>query len=205
MRPTLLLIALALGMLCASCSPAPEQDERYLLLSVQNASGKDVDEVRIELNEDEGIANYSYDFAQAESSGSFASQRNQQVLTVPLPKGMTEVDLRVVGFFEGEQATNESNVTRSSYGYVPDPVERQSVTLTRLSQKLGTACKTSDTCSSGFCVDGVCCQTACAGTCRTCNMPERLGSCVSVPRGQSDPDTCAAPSTCDFGSTCQAF
>lgn len=194
-----------MGLFCATCTPMPDQDERYVILAVRNASGTDVDEVRIEIENDDGVSNYSYDFNPAQSSQSFASQRNEQRLTVPLPVDATTVGYRVVGFFEDEQSTNASTGNWSSYGQVPDSVTYQAVTLNRLSLSLGKACKTSDICSSGFCVDGVCCSTACSGTCRTCNMPERLGSCVSVPRGQSDPDTCAAPSTCDFGSACQAF
>jgi hypothetical protein len=54
----------------------------------------------------------------------------------------------------------------------------------------GGACTTKDACNSGFCVQGVCCDDECSGSCRTC----ATGSCKETP-------TCgdAAPPgpTCD--------
>ena len=38
-------------------------------------------------------------------------------------------------------------------------------------------CETGDTCNSGNCVDGVCCDLrSCAGPCRACNLPGAAGS-----------------------------
>lgn len=34
---------------------------------------------------------------------------------------------------------------------------------------LGEACGSADECESGFCRDGVCCESACSGTCRACS------------------------------------
>ncbi len=44
----------------------------------------------------------------------------------------------------------------------------------------GAACKVGDECRSGFCVDGVCCATACSGVCESCNEPEAAGVCQPV-------------------------
>ncbi|MBX3184341.1 MAG: hypothetical protein KF915_17060 [Polyangiaceae bacterium] len=51
---------------------------------------------------------------------------------------------------------------------------------------LGLACSESRQCSSGQCVDGVCCNAACGGQCQACNLPGQLGQCAVVtgaPRG----------------------
>jgi MYXO-CTERM domain-containing protein len=62
----------------------------------------------------------------------------------------------------------------------------------------GASCVTSEQCSSGFCVDGVCCNSPCQGQCEACNETEP-GQCVAVtgaPRGERVP--CAGDGTeCD--------
>jgi WD40 repeat protein len=61
----------------------------------------------------------------------------------------------------------------------------------------GSGCISGSTCSSGQCVDGVCCETACTGVCRTCRADP--GICTTVANG-TDPDTCAT--TCDSSGHC---
>src|SRR6185369_14317670 len=51
-------------------------------------------------------------------------------------------------------------------------------------------------CASGFCVDGRCCSSACAGTCQTC----ATGACSSVVN--ADDDTCMGANTCNATGTC---
>ncbi len=41
----------------------------------------------------------------------------------------------------------------------------------------GLSCGAAFTCSSGFCVDGVCCEEACDTGCRKCNLPGKEGKC----------------------------
>lgn len=63
---------------------------------------------------------------------------------------------------------------------------------------LGNPCAADNTCASGFCTDGVCCEARCGGTCEKCNLVGRLGRCDAIPAGV-DPDAeCAtmAVSTC---------
>lgn len=65
----------------------------------------------------------------------------------------------------------------------------------------GDACATATDCLSGFCVDGVCCNSACGGPndCQQCNAPGSLGTCVlaaaaTVCRG--------AAGACDVAEVC---
>lgn len=62
----------------------------------------------------------------------------------------------------------------------------------------GSACGAANECLSGHCVDGVCCNTTCDGTCRACGT----GTC-SLVKNASDPDTCAAPKVCDGNAACK--
>ncbi len=51
----------------------------------------------------------------------------------------------------------------------------------------GDGCVAAGDCTSNHCVDGVCCETACAGTCMACNVPGFAGLCHAVPAGKTDP------------------
>ena len=46
----------------------------------------------------------------------------------------------------------------------------------------GASCSTTDDCASGFCVDSVCCATACTDVCGACNLPGNEGLCSPRPR-----------------------
>lgn len=45
----------------------------------------------------------------------------------------------------------------------------------------GDSCTNSAECQSGFCVDGVCCNTACNGPSEQCNVPGQRGTCAGPP------------------------
>jgi hypothetical protein len=69
----------------------------------------------------------------------------------------------------------------------------------------GSACDpaVNGRCTTGHCVDGVCCAVAaCTGTCRACNVPGHEGTCADVPAGTSHRGTCAAPMVCGMGASC---
>jgi hypothetical protein len=62
----------------------------------------------------------------------------------------------------------------------------------------GSACGAASDCSSGFCVDGVCCNSACDGQCQACDNANKLGVCSPV---SGAPHGARVPCTSD-GSTC---
>ncbi len=67
----------------------------------------------------------------------------------------------------------------------------------------GAVCVQGVECVSGNCVDGVCCNTACTDTCQACNVAGNVGTCLYVPFGQNDADTCSgATESCDGAGAC---
>jgi len=68
----------------------------------------------------------------------------------------------------------------------------------------GTACSSGSECGSGYCVDSVCCDTACGGTCQACVFSKTgsaTGTCANI-TSNTDPDSeCAgACKVCKSGS-----
>jgi hypothetical protein len=61
----------------------------------------------------------------------------------------------------------------------------------------GAACQLGTECGSGFCADGVCCESACSGTCEACNIDK--GKCVAVPDGQDPQKECLPEPRPDAG------
>ncbi len=72
----------------------------------------------------------------------------------------------------------------------------------------GDPCGGPAECGSGYCVDGVCCNTACAGTCQGCSAATKGsgsdGTCGSAASGSDPHDNCAtqAQSTCGTTGVC---
>ena len=62
-------------------------------------------------------------------------------------------------------------------------------------KSLGENCLNRLECQSEKCVDHVCCDGLCAGTCKSCNLPGGPGRCTTVTAGE-DPGTCEGPNTC---------
>ena len=77
----------------------------------------------------------------------------------------------------------------------------------------GNACVTGTDCASGFCTDGVCCDTACNGTCQACSAAKKgngaNGVCGAIVMG-NDPDNecppgtgiCGLPGGCNGAGAC---
>ena len=86
---------------------------------------------------------------------------------------------------------------------------------------LGTACTAAGTCpatsdGNAYCVDGVCCDSACSGQCQACDTASSLGTCATVtgpPVGTrtacpvSDPNNVCSGKQCDgkSASSCDAY
>ncbi|HVY40151.1 MAG TPA: hypothetical protein VHM31_19560 [Polyangia bacterium] len=79
---------------------------------------------------------------------------------------------------------------------------------------LGQPCSAGSECGSGFCADGVCCATACTGSCRSCALSTSLGTCAPVPMGAGDPhgvcvdkhaSSCSTDGTCDGSGGCHKY
>lgn len=77
----------------------------------------------------------------------------------------------------------------------------------------GESCTCSKQCETGFCADGICCDSACGGTCLSCRLPTSLGTCTPIPPGQPPraPEDCPADAkascgrdgTCDGAGQCR--
>ena len=53
-------------------------------------------------------------------------------------------------------------------------------------QANGVACTADAQCDSMHCTDGVCCDTGCTETCKTCKLTGKVGTCVDVPAYEDD-------------------
>jgi len=60
---------------------------------------------------------------------------------------------------------------------------------------LGIECASSMDCASGFCVDGVCCNSSCPEICEACNLAGTVGTCTVRPA--DDDGGCDVCQTCD--------
>jgi hypothetical protein len=92
-------------------------------------------------------------------------------------------------------ATSSSTTTSSS-----------STTTTTVSLAQGAPCATAEQCQTGFCVDGVCCDSACTGTCRSCSGVWNVagaGVCSEIDGGDPEND-CAGTAICCLGA-CQSL
>ena len=82
------------------------------------------------------------------------------------------------------------------------------VAFATISASNGDACTQPSDCGSGFCVDGVCCNTACSGgttDCQACNVTGAKGTCTPLPsttvcRAANPANLCDAPEMCNGSS-----
>ena len=78
----------------------------------------------------------------------------------------------------------------------------------------GQPCTASSECQKNHCVDGVCCDQACTGACRSCSLSASLGRCTPIAAGTVDPraicaamaqTTCKTNGKCDGQGGCQPW
>ncbi len=81
---------------------------------------------------------------------------------------------------------------------------------------IGSTCPADNQCQSGHCVDGYCCNSACTGTCESCDGSISIGSngtCAAVSAG-IDPDdectdmgatSCGTDGECDGSGACRQY
>ena len=80
---------------------------------------------------------------------------------------------------------------------------------------IGAACSCNGQCASKFCVENVCCSSACTEGCQTCSAADSVGTCVKRPAG-ADPRkpsdcsaqpaaTCGLDGKCDGSGACRHF
>jgi len=71
----------------------------------------------------------------------------------------------------------------------------------------GDICTINEECRSGWCTDGVCCDTSCTGTCEACKAAWNGGVdgiCGFVIAGTDPDNDCPGESTCDGSGVCSA-
>ena len=68
----------------------------------------------------------------------------------------------------------------------------------------GKGCSSAAACASGFCGDGVCCNSACTGTCVSCKLSGSVGVCNPFPVG-TDPENECGKGTPPCQSTCDGI
>ncbi|MDY0000802.1 MAG: MopE-related protein [Polyangia bacterium] len=111
------------------------------------------------------------------------------------PSNGCETDLSLVG----------NCGTCSSDSQCPTGFFCSSVTsLCSLKLANGDDCSRKEMCQSNFCVDGVCCESACGGTCESCAITGSEGSCTAIGAGLDPDDECGstAQATCGQNGFC---
>jgi YD repeat-containing protein len=64
----------------------------------------------------------------------------------------------------------------------------------------GLTCSADSQCTTGFCRNGVCCDTACTNACSACNVGGTVGTCTALGNGAN----CNDGNACTLGETCQS-
>lgn len=131
------------------------------------------------------------------------------------PEPGYEVDMTTL---DGTDVTGQ--VSNNTYT-IPGVTGPHDVAIT-FKKSLGTACGDQGECKSGFCVDGVCCNSTCDGQCNACDVAGSAGTCSPVigaaPHGSRPQcagnlacgesgacyDTCVSSAQCAAGSLCAA-
>lgn len=126
-------------------------------------------------------------------------------------RSKVEAPLRFVVEARGDArkliASGQSNVVTPSGSAVEETVRLGATPAVVSKRRLGQTCVAGvDVCASGFCVDGVCCASACEGACATCNgaIP---GTCTNAAAGTNPRKACTADAAnpCGLDGTCDGL
>ena len=118
-----------------------------------------------------------------------------------------EMDATTANDAPGEDAASSDAGTLPPEGSSPEAA-------TLMGQ--GASCTKDTECGTAYCVDGVCCDSACTGSCQQCNLGALKGTCSPVLAGQvapaphaacaqSDAGTCATDGKCDGKGACELW
>jgi hypothetical protein len=116
------------------------------------------------------------------------------------------------------QVSGTAPIARGSHGMAYDPAHKRVVLFggvdkttyyadTWLYHSRGRDCSTGGAaiCDTGYCVDNVCCETACATPCYACDQAGTEGACTLLPRNAHDTyptNACVNPKACDGNGSC---
>jgi hypothetical protein len=99
-------------------------------------------------------------------------------------------------------------------GDPPDPADAGTMPPPATNRANGQACSRKEECASDHCADGICCESACDTSCRSCALSGSLGLCRPVPAGSPDPRAlcldegvgkCKTNGLCDVSGHCAQY
>jgi V8-like Glu-specific endopeptidase len=112
--------------------------------------------------------------------------------------GGVETIVGVVSFGDKGCLNGGTDTNVASYlSFIDTYVQPDLTTWSNLAQ--GKTCDANSECTSGSCADGVCCNTACTGSCESCGEAGHEGTCTVLAKGQKPR---AAHPSCGGTGTC---
>ena len=170
-------------------------DERLVMATVSNTTLGKLTEVRVSFWNTLEELEYHYDWTAEPKPGQSPGRGEEQTLAIPLKSANTS-GFSIVGLKDGAEVSepldfrwlDQSRIFETKFTLAPE-----------FSRQNGRPCASVSSCASGFCVDGVCCNSACDGVCRRCGFS---GSCEVLSSRVSDSGTCEAPKECSSGGVC---
>jgi uncharacterized repeat protein (TIGR02543 family) len=104
--------------------------------------------------------------------------KNKKFLLIILLIGVLIGGIVVIGSWAQKSIidsfSNTSKISTSSNLYFQTS---SGIIKLKKSSDSSTTCTTNDECSSGFCVDGYCCNSTCGDVCKACGNPGSAGTC----------------------------